>query len=60
MMFYGASLFRNRDVEVLSIFVSIVIVLAIYAGFMTAYQDWTEIFPNMFDVWSAWDDLTYM
>ena len=59
-MLHGASLFRNRDVEVLPIFVSIAMVLAISAGFMTAHQDWTKILPNMFDVWSAWDDLTYM
>ena len=58
-MFHGASLFRNRGAKAFPIFVSIVIVLAISAGFMTAHQDWTEIFPNVFDAWSAWADLTY-
>ena len=60
MMIHGASLFRNRDAQVLPIFVSIVIVLAVSAGFMTTYHDWTEVLQNMFDVWSVWGDLTYM
>ena len=59
-MIHGASLFRNRDAQVLPIFVSIVIVLAVSTGFMTTYQDWTEVLQNMFDVWSVWGDLTYM
>ena len=60
MMLYGAFLFRNRDVAVLPVCVSIAMMLVIATGFMTAHQDWTEIFPNAFDVWSAWGDLTYM
>ena len=59
MMPHGASPFQNRDVAVLPVCASIAMMLVIATGFMTTHQDWTEIFLNAFDVWSAWDDSTY-
>ena len=42
-----------------TVYVSIAMMLAIYAGFMITHQDRTEMFPDAFDAWSAWDDLAY-
>ena len=47
----------QRGVAVLPACVSVATILVIYTGFMITQ---VEIFPDAFDVWFGWEDLTYM